>query len=150
MKPIRLIFVRPNKGQHASLEFDEDRDRFVLLDEDNVAARIAAVEAVLRIHLPSFSSSRYIVIDGDRGETLCFEPDERAIHRLKQLIARCLDQYSSKGQIKNRILGGVGVVWGGAILVYGFLTGVPQGRGAYAAGGIAGLVFGGLLFVVGW
>lgn len=48
-----------------------------------------------------------------------------------------------------RILGAIGVLWGGAILVVGLMKGGPRGEGAYAAGQVGGLVFGGLLFVVG-
>jgi len=51
--------------------------------------------------------------------------------------------------MRNRIFGGIGVIWGGAILVYSLMKGVPQGQGAYAAGQTGGMIFGGLLFVVG-
>jgi hypothetical protein len=51
--------------------------------------------------------------------------------------------------MRIRILGGIGTVWGGAILVSGLLKGVSEGSGAYAAGSTAGLIFGALLFLVG-
>ena len=51
--------------------------------------------------------------------------------------------------MRNRIFGTIGLIWGGAILVRAFLHGGPEGSGAYAAGQTAGLVFGGLLVVVG-
>ena len=51
--------------------------------------------------------------------------------------------------MRNRILGGIGVVWGGAVLIYALMNGGPQGEGAYAAGQTGGLIFGGVLFVVG-
>lgn len=51
--------------------------------------------------------------------------------------------------MKNRIFGGIGVLWGGAVLVSSMLKGGPEGNGAYGAGQTGGLVFAGLLLVVG-
>lgn len=51
--------------------------------------------------------------------------------------------------MRNRVLGAVGVIWGGAMLVYGLVQGGPEGSGAYAQGQGAGLVLGGLMFAVG-
>ena len=51
--------------------------------------------------------------------------------------------------MRQRILGGLGVVWGGLILLRQVLGGPPPGEGAYAAGHTTGLVIGALLFVVG-
>ncbi len=50
---------------------------------------------------------------------------------------------------RNRIFGGIGVLWGGAILVTSIANGIVRGHGAYAAGEAGGTVFGGLIFVVG-
>ena len=50
-------------------------------------------------------------------------------------------------RMRQLILGIVGVLWGGAILVLGLLSGVSDG--AYGGGQIAGLVFGLLLLVAG-
>jgi hypothetical protein len=51
--------------------------------------------------------------------------------------------------MRNRILGAIGVVWGGGILVSAFLRGGPAGSGAYATGNTAGIVVGAMLFIVG-
>jgi hypothetical protein len=51
--------------------------------------------------------------------------------------------------MRNRILGAIGVIWGGLMLVSALLRGGPQGSGAYAAGQTAGLVFAVLLVLVG-
>jgi hypothetical protein len=51
--------------------------------------------------------------------------------------------------MRNRILGMIGVLWGGGILASAFLRDAPAGSDAYAAGHTAGLVLGGLLFLVG-
>jgi hypothetical protein len=51
--------------------------------------------------------------------------------------------------MRNRIFGGVGVVWGILILLNAFMRGGPQGSGAYAAGQTGALVFAVLLVVVG-
>jgi hypothetical protein len=51
--------------------------------------------------------------------------------------------------MRNRIFGGIGVVWGGLILVTWFMRGGPQGSGAYAAGQTGALVFGVLLLIIG-
>lgn len=51
---------------------------------------------------------------------------------------------------RNRVLGLIGVIWGGAILLSRFLSASPpSGSGAYGAGRAAGLVFAILLLVVG-
>lgn len=51
--------------------------------------------------------------------------------------------------MRNRIFGAIGVIWGGAILVFGLLKGGPESTGAYAQGQGIGFVFGAALFVVG-
>jgi len=51
--------------------------------------------------------------------------------------------------MRNRIMGGIGVLWGGAVVVFSLLKGGAQGEGAYAAGQTGGIFLGGLLFVVG-
>jgi hypothetical protein len=51
--------------------------------------------------------------------------------------------------MRNRILGAIGVVWGGAALVNWFRSPAPHGSGAYAAGYSVGVIFGALLFLVG-
>ena len=51
--------------------------------------------------------------------------------------------------MRNRIFGAIGVLWGGAVLIRSLLRGVPQGSGAYAAGQTGGMIFGGLLLIVG-
>ena len=51
--------------------------------------------------------------------------------------------------MRNRILGAIGVLWGGGILVSALLRGGAQGSGAYAAGQTAALVFAALLVAVG-
>jgi hypothetical protein len=55
-----------------------------------------------------------------------------------------------QGFTRSRILGLIGVLWGGAILAMKLFGGAqPTAGGAYGAGQNAGLVMGGLLFVVG-
>jgi hypothetical protein len=51
--------------------------------------------------------------------------------------------------MRNVIFGGIGVLWGGGILLYTFLAGGARSGGAFGAGQVAGLVFGLLLFGVG-
>ncbi len=51
--------------------------------------------------------------------------------------------------MRNRIFGGIGVVWGGLMLVSAFLRGGPRGSGAYAAGQNAALVFAVVMVLVG-
>ena len=51
--------------------------------------------------------------------------------------------------MRNKIFGVIGVLWGGGILVSAFLRDPPAGSDAYNAGYTGGLVFGGLLFLVG-
>ncbi len=51
--------------------------------------------------------------------------------------------------MRQRVLGGIGVLWGGGILLSRVLNGPPQGNPDYVAGRNAALVFGALLLVVG-
>ena len=51
--------------------------------------------------------------------------------------------------MRNRILGAIGVIWGGGILISRIFKDAPEDAGAYAVGQAVGLVFGGLLFCVG-
>ena len=53
--------------------------------------------------------------------------------------------------MKNKILGWIGVVWGGLVLLSGLakLLSGGLGGGAYGAGQFAGFLFGGLLCLAG-
>jgi hypothetical protein len=51
--------------------------------------------------------------------------------------------------MRKRILGAIGVLWGGAMLVRAYLGGGPVGSGAYRNGQIAALVFAALLLLLG-
>jgi hypothetical protein len=51
--------------------------------------------------------------------------------------------------MRNRIFGGIGVIWGTLILLNAFMRGGPQGSGAYAAGQTGALVFAVLLVIIG-
>jgi hypothetical protein len=50
--------------------------------------------------------------------------------------------------MRNRIFGAIGVIWGSGILLGGIVR-PPEGEGAYAAGQMTALVFGGLLLAAG-
>jgi hypothetical protein len=52
---------------------------------------------------------------------------------------------------KNRVLGLIGVLWGGGMLLARLARGAGEAaaNGAYAAGQTVGLIFGALLFLVG-
>jgi hypothetical protein len=45
-------------------------------------------------------------------------------------------------------MGGTGVVWGGAVVLYGLL-GQERAGGAYGAGQVAGIIFGAVLLLAG-
>jgi hypothetical protein len=51
--------------------------------------------------------------------------------------------------MRNRILGIIGVVWGGAILISWVARGMPMGRSAYAFGQMGALVFAVVLLLAG-
>jgi heme A synthase len=51
--------------------------------------------------------------------------------------------------MRNRILGAIGVLWGGMALLNWFRGDRSHGTGAYAVGYSAGVIFGALLFLVG-
>jgi hypothetical protein len=51
--------------------------------------------------------------------------------------------------MRDRVFGTIGILWGGAIVVFMVLRGGPQGRGAYGGGELAGLVVGALMLIAG-
>ena len=52
--------------------------------------------------------------------------------------------------MRNRIMGAIGVLWGGAILLSRVVSGrLVEGSGAYASGQLAANIFAVLLFSVG-
>ena len=51
--------------------------------------------------------------------------------------------------MRNKIFGGIGVLWGGAIVLGWLMTGSPAGSEAYGVGYSGGVIFGALLLVVG-
>lgn len=51
--------------------------------------------------------------------------------------------------MRNKIFGGIGMVWGGLIMLSRLLAGPAAGSEAYQAGSMAGLVFGVCLFAAG-
>jgi len=53
--------------------------------------------------------------------------------------------------MKNKILGWIGVVWGGLVLLSGLakMSSGGTGEGAYGAGQFTGVIFGGLLCLAG-
>jgi hypothetical protein len=51
--------------------------------------------------------------------------------------------------MRNRVVGAIGVLWGGGILVSTFINGLPKGDSAYATGNYAGIIFGVAMFIAG-
>ena len=51
--------------------------------------------------------------------------------------------------MRNKIFGGIGVLWGGAIVLRWLTSGSPAGSGAYEAGQSGAVIFGALLLIVG-
>src|SRR6516165_7834270 len=92
MKPVRLKCTsKPYKGE--TLHLERIKKGLVLVDErDEDVAMIRSADASVRIQLPSFWASRYLVIAGDDGKALSFEPDAKATARIRELIDDCLGQ----------------------------------------------------------
>ena len=51
--------------------------------------------------------------------------------------------------MRNKIFGGIGVLWGGAIVVRWLMSGSESGNSAYQAGQNSAVIFGLLLLVIG-
>jgi len=51
--------------------------------------------------------------------------------------------------MRSLLIGYVAVLWGGAVVGYGLTKGLDDTTGAYAAGSIAGLALGVVLFLTG-
>ncbi len=51
--------------------------------------------------------------------------------------------------MRNRIFGGIGVLWGGAIVLRWLMSGSPAGSDAYEAGYSGAVIVGALLLFVG-
>lgn len=51
--------------------------------------------------------------------------------------------------MRNKIFGGIGVLWGGAILVRWFMAGNAAGSDAYQSGQNAAVIFGAVMLIAG-
>lgn len=52
--------------------------------------------------------------------------------------------------MRNKIFGGIGILWGGSIVIRWFMSDTPSsGNSAYQAGYSAAVIFGLILFLVG-
>ena len=51
--------------------------------------------------------------------------------------------------MRNKIFGGIGILWGGAILANWLMGGSDGGSGAYQTGQNAAIVFGALMLIAG-
>lgn len=51
--------------------------------------------------------------------------------------------------MRNKIFGGIGMLWGGAIVVRWFMVGSGAGNSAYQSGQNSAVLFGALLFGAG-
>jgi hypothetical protein len=51
--------------------------------------------------------------------------------------------------MRNKIFGGIGILWGGAVLANWFISGIPNSGGAYQTGQFTGLLFGALMLGAG-
>ena len=51
--------------------------------------------------------------------------------------------------MRNKILGGIGIIWGGLIVLNGLFGTTVQGSEAYKSGQSAGFVFGAIMLIVG-
>lgn len=51
--------------------------------------------------------------------------------------------------MRNKIVGGIGVLWGGAIVARWLMSGPGGGSSAYQAGQSGAVIFGALMLVVG-
>lgn len=56
---------------------------------------------------------------------------------------------SSENSVRNKIFGGIGILWGGAILVRWLMAGTEAGNSAYQTGQNSAVIFGALLLAVG-
>jgi hypothetical protein len=74
-----------------------------------------------------------------------------AAGRTYNLLSWSALQLALKGALamRNKVLGVIGIVWGGAMLVSFFMRGANLGGGAYAAGQLLGLIMGGVMLVAG-
>lgn len=51
--------------------------------------------------------------------------------------------------MRNKIFGGIGVVWGGLIVANGLLSGRAAGSAAYETGQTTGLIIGAIMLLAG-
>ena len=64
----------------------------------------------------------------------------------KQIIRRCRRQQST---MRDKIIGAIGVLWGGGMLVRWLMTGPPAGVGGYEGGQTAVAFLGAVMVVAG-
>ena len=151
MDAIKLIFAKkPRKGESCFIKVAGDK--LELLDSsDDLVASIDCAEALMRIQLPSFWTSRYIVIEDDE-ETFCFEPKPKAVERVRSLIKRLKSEGHTSGMAEathrtgmwNLLLGAGLMVFGIILSVISYTLAAPGGT--YLV--MTGLITGGIILVV--
>jgi hypothetical protein len=146
MESVRLTCAtKPNVGEKWLLE--RRRKGLLLLDGDEkVVTSIPAGEAGLRILFPSFWASRAkLVITGDRGKLLLFEPGKKTVAKIRGLVEDCIEAdpeaaaaaYTSKA-IRDLLIGGGSVVLGLIVTAASFIFAAPDGK-FYVMTGLLGV-----------
>lgn len=148
MDSVELVFAhKPRQGEIAELE--QKGDVLVLHDSDGaVVTQVNGADAILRIHLPSFWGGRYITIDQENAEMLCFEPKPEAKKQVRQLIQDCLSRHPveaaaamrQKGK-RDLLIGGGALLLGGAITAVSFSATSANGKFMVMTGLLAVGVF---------
>ena len=132
MDSVRLTCAtKPHVGEKWLLK--RTRKGLLLLDEEeNKILLIPAGEANLRIHLPSFWASRYLVIDAE-DEPLLFEPNQKAMAKVRALIEDCADTDPEataaaywKKAIRDLLIGGGSFLLGMIITCASFFIAAPD------------------------
>jgi hypothetical protein len=150
MDRVTMYCVKPYRNVKFSLV--PESDDLLLCDGMNkVVASMPASEANQHIQLPSFWSSRYIVIKSDAGETLCFDPNPKVVGRLRELLDDSADRDPDATAAAMQRRGIRDLAIGGGL----FLLGVAVTIGSFAAAGpggtyviTTGLIVGGLVEMI--
>lgn len=111
-------------------------DGLVLYDEDGErATKIPDADVSLRIVFPSFwASVRHLIIVDKDGDRLEFQPDTRAVARVRELVEQCLYRdpeqaaRTMRGKaVRDLAIGGGSFVLGCCITAGTFLAAGPKG-----------------------
>lgn len=146
MPALKLIKAqKPDKGEVFTVS--TSKTSLLLKDAaDELVLKIPFAELGQRVHFPSFwASVAFITLMDAKGKPWCFEPKPKAVERLKEIVANCLDRDAGgaadvyrKSGLRDLLIGG-GSFLLGVVITVGSLLSTQDGQTFVVTYGLIGV-----------